>query len=92
MESVAGLTRALARYAAQARFEALPDAVRHEAARAFLNWIAVVIGGAGEDAPAIAAQYVAAQNRRGGASSRLTWLTYRRGYRRALRRKRRSAI
>jgi 2-methylcitrate dehydratase PrpD len=57
--SAEGLTRTLACYAAETRPDALPDAVRHEAARAFLNWTAVAIGGAQEEAVRIAARFVA---------------------------------
>ncbi|MDF0545111.1 MmgE/PrpD family protein [Sphingobium sp. H39-3-25] len=54
-----GLTRALARYAVGVRYASLPSVVRHEAARAFLNWIGVAIGGSEEEASRIAARYVA---------------------------------
>lgn len=53
------LTRTLARYAVASRFEALPDDVRHEATRAFLNWVGVAIGGCREDAVVIAAGFAA---------------------------------
>lgn len=52
------LTRQLARYAVNSRFELLPQAVQHEAARAFLNWVGVTIGGSAEDASKIAARFV----------------------------------
>lgn len=39
------ITRELAAYAANASFAALPDEVRKEAARAFLNWVGCVLGG-----------------------------------------------
>lgn len=39
------LTRILAEHAASARPDALPAAVRHEAARTFLNWLGCAIGG-----------------------------------------------
>lgn len=61
MTGSGGLTRALARYAVGSCYDALPDAVRHEAARAFLNWVGVAIGGSEEEAPMIAARYVAAK-------------------------------
>ena len=52
------LTRAIARYAVGSRFDALPQKVQREAARAFLNWIGVAIGGCHEAAPTIAARFV----------------------------------
>jgi len=55
------LTRQLARYAVESRFEALPQAVQHEAARAFLNWVGVTLGGSAEDASRIAARFVASE-------------------------------
>lgn len=39
------VTRTLARYVTTARFEDLPDAVRREGTRTFLNWVGVAIGG-----------------------------------------------
>jgi 2-methylcitrate dehydratase PrpD len=42
------VTRQLAAYAAGSRFDALPETVRTEAARAFLNWIGCVLGGCRE--------------------------------------------
>jgi len=38
------ITRTLARYLVNARYEDLPAAVRHEAARALLNWLGCAIG------------------------------------------------
>jgi 2-methylcitrate dehydratase PrpD len=38
----------LARYAHASRFEALPPAIRHEGARAFVNWVGCAAGGAHE--------------------------------------------
>ncbi len=38
------ITRTLARYLVSARYEQLPVAVRHEAARALLNWLGCAIG------------------------------------------------
>ena len=38
------ITRTLARYLLNARYEDLPAAVRHEAARALLNWLGCAIG------------------------------------------------
>ena len=42
------VTRPLARHLARATFEALPRAVRHEAARAVVNWLACTVGGCRE--------------------------------------------
>jgi 2-methylcitrate dehydratase PrpD len=41
----AGVTRTLARYIVQARYEHLPPAVRKEAVRTLLNWVGVAVGG-----------------------------------------------
>lgn len=68
MSGDTGLTGALARYAARATFEDLPDAVRHESKRALVNWLGVAIGGCDEGAVATAAQTVA----RMGASPQAT--------------------
>ena len=57
------ITRELAGYAAQARYGALPHAVRAEAVRAFLNWFGCVLGGCCEPAVQIA---VAAARESGG--------------------------
>lgn len=54
-----GLTRALAQYASGSRYQALPAEVQHEAARAFVNWIGVAIGGCREEAVRIAASVLA---------------------------------
>jgi len=40
------VTRELARWAVGSRFETLPDAVRHEGRRAFVNFVGCVLGGA----------------------------------------------
>jgi 2-methylcitrate dehydratase PrpD len=40
------VTRGLAQFIVSARFEDLPDPVRHEAKRTLLNWVACAIGGA----------------------------------------------
>ena len=42
---MSGATRALARWAVRSRWADLPDAVRHEAARALVNWIGCPIWG-----------------------------------------------
>jgi len=39
------ITRELAAYAVHSRFEALPEAIRVESARTFLNWMGCVLGG-----------------------------------------------
>ena len=62
-----GITRELARYATQSRFATLPDDVKAEAARAFLNWMGCVLGGAREPAVELAAATVAELG--GGAQS-----------------------
>ena len=43
------ITRMLARYASASQFDALPAAVRHEGARAFVNWIGCAAGGCREE-------------------------------------------
>ena len=43
------ITRILARYAAESRYDALPPAVQHEGLRAFVNWVGCAAGGARED-------------------------------------------
>lgn len=63
-----GLTRAIADYAVASGWDALPGAVRREAARAWLNWVGVAIGGACEPAVANAARYVAAAGAGGPAT------------------------
>lgn len=40
------VTRVLACYVTEAKPDALPDAVRNEAARTFLNWLGCAMGGA----------------------------------------------
>lgn len=54
-----GITRELARYATHSRFAALPEHVKVEAARAFLNWIGCALGGCREPAVELAAATVA---------------------------------
>lgn len=39
------LARIVARYLVGSRFETIPPSVRHEAARAFVNWLGCVLGG-----------------------------------------------
>ncbi len=53
------VTQALARYLVAARFDDLPDAVRMEAARSLLNWMAVAVGGSRHEAVEIALAAVA---------------------------------
>ena len=43
---MAAVTRELARYAVESRFEDLPEAVRHEGERAFVNILGCMLGGA----------------------------------------------
>lgn len=65
MPPAVGLTRALARYAVASGPEVLPEAVRHEAGRAFLNWMGVAIGGCEEPAPTLAARMVLGRQAQG---------------------------
>jgi 2-methylcitrate dehydratase PrpD len=44
-----GITRALARFAANSNYDALPPAIRHEGVRAFVNWVGCAAGGSQED-------------------------------------------
>lgn len=53
------ITRELAAFAANARFEALPENVRTEGARAFLNWMGCALGGCRDPAVAIAVEIAA---------------------------------
>ena len=53
------ITRELAAFATHSRFAALPDNVRTEAARAFLNWMGCVLGGCRDPAVEIAVATVA---------------------------------
>lgn len=46
------VTRILARYAATAPGEEIPEAVRKEATRTLLNWVGSAVGGSQQDAPA----------------------------------------
>ncbi|MGQ0523331.1 MAG: MmgE/PrpD family protein [Betaproteobacteria bacterium] len=39
------VTRTLARFIVEHRYGAIPEAVRHEAARSFLNWVGCAVGG-----------------------------------------------
>jgi 2-methylcitrate dehydratase PrpD len=54
-----GLTRTLANFAVQSRFEALPGPVRAHTVNAFLNWLGCVYGGCSEDAISIGCKVVA---------------------------------
>lgn len=63
----APLTRALARYAREVRWEALPETVRAEAGRAFLNWMGCVLGGCRE--PAVQAAIAAGRLTGGGTAA-----------------------
>lgn len=53
------ITRELAAFATGSRFAALPNSVRTEAARAFLNWMGCVLGGCRDPAVEIAVATVA---------------------------------
>jgi 2-methylcitrate dehydratase PrpD len=53
------ITREIARYAVETKFDRLPDNVRIEAVRSFLNWIGCALGGCREPALRFAAAYVA---------------------------------
>ena len=39
------VTRILARYVVESRFESIPAATRHHATRTFVNWLGCAIGG-----------------------------------------------
>ncbi|NTJ11513.1 MmgE/PrpD family protein [Rhizobium lusitanum] len=43
------ITQEIAAYAVNSKWEALPQAIRNEAGRAFLNWFGCSIGGSGEE-------------------------------------------
>ncbi len=43
------VTRALARFAVQSKYDALPAAIRHEGVRAFVNWVGCAAGASQED-------------------------------------------
>jgi len=47
--SAAGATRELAGFVADSRWRDVPDAVRHEGGRAFLNWLGCAIAGCRDD-------------------------------------------
>ena len=59
------ITRILARYASNSRYDALPPAVRHEGLRAFVNYIGCAAGGAHEDNVVLMLKFLAEFN--GGA-------------------------
>jgi 2-methylcitrate dehydratase PrpD len=44
------VTRSLARFAVNTRYDALPAAIRHEGTRSFVNWVGCAAGGSQEDA------------------------------------------
>lgn len=54
MDRPRAITRELAAFAAHATFASLPDSVKVEAARAFLNWMGCVLGGCRDPAVDIA--------------------------------------
>src|SRR5262245_37724709 len=45
MEHAMEITLPLARYIVDSRFEDLPEKIRHEGERAFVNWMGCVLGG-----------------------------------------------
>ena len=45
------VTRIIARYAASAPADQVPEAVRKEATRTLLNWVGCAVGGSRQDAP-----------------------------------------
>ena len=47
--SAPGATKALAEFAAGSRWSDVPEDVRHEGVRAFLNWLGCAIGGCRDD-------------------------------------------
>lgn len=53
------ITAELARFAARSRYEDLPERIRIEAARGFMNWVGCALGGCREEAVGIAAATVA---------------------------------
>ncbi len=59
------ITRILARYAAQSRYDDLPKAVQHEGLRAFVNYIGCAAGGSREDNVVMMLKFLAEFN--GGA-------------------------
>ena len=42
---MSGVSRELARYSAESRYDSLPAEVRHEGLRSFVNWLGCVLGG-----------------------------------------------
>jgi 2-methylcitrate dehydratase PrpD len=52
------VTDILARFATETRYDDLPETVRREAVRAFVNWMGCVLGGSLEPAPRVAAEVV----------------------------------
>lgn len=56
---MAGETQRLAQYVTTARFDDLPDRVRHEAKRSFLNWLGAALGAARHPAMEAAARALA---------------------------------
>jgi 2-methylcitrate dehydratase PrpD len=48
------VTRALAEFVVNSRYDALPDTVRHEGRRAFVNWLGCVLGGCRTEAVGLA--------------------------------------
>ncbi len=44
-----GITRALARFVVQSKYDTLPPAIKHEGVRAFVNWVGCAAGASRED-------------------------------------------
>ena len=53
-ENNPGVTRALARFVVESRHDALPESVRREGQRAFVNWLGCVFGGCQTEAVGLA--------------------------------------
>lgn len=54
IERRADVTRTLARFVVESRFETIPAAVRHEAERSLINWLGCALGGSRHEAVSIA--------------------------------------
>ena len=46
---VTSLAQTLARYVLASEFDSIPERVRQEALRAFVNWVGCALGGSGAD-------------------------------------------
>jgi 2-methylcitrate dehydratase PrpD len=63
------LTRTLARYAAHSKYDELPQTVRHEGLRAFVNYVGCAAGGSREDNVVMMLKFLAEFN--GGAHAKV---------------------